>query len=317
MGSAWDGDWNARIERFVRSRNYDTLWNYLCDHPGVPLTQVAQTIGDAAAIQLERLTVTYCQNCKLLGECLLDFLVRGLQDQLPAGWGTKNDYHHASALARSAGFPEPYSSLSRALGAELMRNSPPPAGWLPLSKDDPILRDRYARALERLSPEARAMIAKGEFIKREGSAYAEAIEPIWKRISIYDGPEVFLEQFMAVPTKLGNLFAAHWCQSEVCNGGFHQFFTNSTGVLAPEAVTGFAVIGMPDCSRVVADAMAYFASPYPRDQSSRISKLRPVAGQSRREWDPFTKMDSRFYDRLKNENGGFKRAADVYAQQSA
>ncbi|WP_369973953.1 DUF4375 domain-containing protein [Polaromonas sp. SP1] len=31
-----------------------------------------------------------------------------------------------------------------------------------------------------------------------------------------------------------HLFAVHWCQSEICNGGFMQFFANSTGVLAPE-----------------------------------------------------------------------------------
>ena len=39
--------------------------------------------------------------------------------------------------------------------------------------------------------------------------------------------------------------AAHWCQSEVRNGGFHQFFTNHTGDLDnfitgnPDNVKGF------------------------------------------------------------------------------
>ncbi|WP_164468170.1 DMP19 family protein [Caulobacter vibrioides] len=49
---------------------------------------------------------------------------------------------------------------------------------------------------------------------------------------------MFLAGFSAVPTPSKHLLATHWLQSEVHNGGFSQFFSNSTGVLAPEAVAG-------------------------------------------------------------------------------
>ena len=59
--------------------------------------------------------------------------------------------------------------------------------------------------------------------KRPGERYWAAVVPILDSISIYDGPEIFLSQFTSVQIGPGHLFAAHWCQSEICNGGFHQF----------------------------------------------------------------------------------------------
>ena len=87
-------------------------------------------------------------------------------------------------------------------------------------------------------------------------AYLEALEPYWDRISIDDGSETFLSQFAEAPRFIRTIFAAHWCQAEVCNGGFHQFFKNSSGVLAPEAVEAFRSLGMPLVAQVVANAMA-------------------------------------------------------------
>jgi hypothetical protein len=56
-----------------------------------------------------------------------------------------------------------------------------------------------------------------------GERYCNAIEPIWDTIEI-DSPESFQSTFSRVPAELGLLYAAHFCQSEVCNGGFAQFF---------------------------------------------------------------------------------------------
>ena len=71
-----------------------------------------------------------------------------------------------------------------------------------------------------------------------GELYWSLVEPISDKIEIYEGPEEFACAFAGVPRPAGLLFAAHFCQSEVCNGGFDQFFSNSTGVLAPEAIEG-------------------------------------------------------------------------------
>jgi hypothetical protein len=154
--------------------------------------------------------------------------------------------------------------------------------------------------------------------KREVPRYWEAIQSAWDSVSIYDGPKVFLEQFREVDPAVGHLLAAHWCQSEVSNGGLHQFFTNPTGVLAPEALAGFRAIGLEEWASILEEAIRYFGEPYPRDQKARIAKL-PKAGRGKREvWDPFHALDDRFYEWSSVEPIGqrFTRLADDYANST-
>ncbi len=149
-----------------------------------------------------------------------------------------------------------------------------------------------------------------------GHDYWNHIEPFWDSINIYDGVEEFLQGFMETPEHAAHLFALHWCASEVCNGGFHQFFFNSTGVLAPEAVAGLKAIGMPQTANVVAEAMASFGEPFPRDREERQDALDALTLQCGTEgqWQsPFHDIDARFYDLLGRENGGMETAAEAYA----
>lgn len=151
-----------------------------------------------------------------------------------------------------------------------------------------------------------------------GEGYWDHVEPFWDTVSIYDGPEEFLQRFTEVPEHAAHLFAVYWCTSEVCNGGLHQFFFNSTGVLAPEAVAGFRAIGMPQTAALVAEAMASLGSPYPRDREERQDALDALDPEDvdDDEWvSPFDEMDDRFYDLLGAENGGLQAAADRYAAQ--
>ena len=100
------------------------------------------------------------------------------------------------------------------------------------------------------------------------------------------------------------------------NGGFHQFFINPTGILAPEAVVGFRAIGLPSCAGLLEDAMAFFGSPYPREQTERENALAEIVGETRQERDPFYSLDDEFYRLCSVENGGFETAADTYAARS-
>ena len=148
---------------------------------------------------------------------------------------------------------------------------------------------------------------------RPGEVYWRAIEPYWESVSIYDGPSVLARDLSHVPRGVADMFSAHWCQSEVRNGGFHQFFYNSTGVLAPEAVDGFRAIGIATCSLLVVKAMDFFPKPYPRERRVRIEILDQHALELREAEDPFDRIDDRFYDVIDTENGGFDAAADRYA----
>jgi hypothetical protein len=76
-------------------------------------------------------------------------------------------------------------------------------------------------------------------------SYWDYIEPYWDVFDIYNGHQGFESSIHNAPRPVVLLYAAHFCQSEVHNGGFLQFFWNNTGVLAPEAIEGYGVIGMP------------------------------------------------------------------------
>jgi hypothetical protein len=302
---AWDGDWAQRIDDFARSQGHAHIWHYLRAHPGVPLTTVADTIGSAAAIQIHRLVLQHCLTNREMGALIRDLMARSIREALPKGWGEANDFKHARATGVGI-LPEPYRTLAREMGTSLLEQEVPPRGWLPESGDDEILLRVHARAVESLPQERRQILERGAIEPQPGDAYWAKVEPIWKAISIYEGGDTFLEQFQRVQGKLGDLLAAHWCQSEVRNGGFAQFFGNSTGVLAPEAAAGFRAIGMPRCAAVIAEAMSFFGRPYPREREEREAAL---TGEAR----PFAALDDQFYDLLSEEAGGFAVAADKYA----
>jgi hypothetical protein len=156
-----------------------------------------------------------------------------------------------------------------------------------------------------------------------GEIYWDVIEPIWDDIDI-DSAESFQQTFQNVPRELGLLYAAHFCQSEVCNGGFTQFFWNSTGVLAPEAAEGFTAIGQLKVADTVKRAMSIVGSPYLRDRPVRwavLNALAPAADSQRdssggsgyRRVDLFVPLEREFYSLLQTEAGGFENAAHKYA----
>jgi hypothetical protein len=70
--------------------------------------------------------------------------------------------------------------------------------------------------------------------------YWDVVGALWDVIDIYEGPAIFRKTYNSVPREAGLMFAAHYCQSEVCSGGFEQLFWDPTGVLAPEAVRGIS-----------------------------------------------------------------------------
>jgi len=149
-----------------------------------------------------------------------------------------------------------------------------------------------------------------------GEAYWHVVAEIWDEISIYDGEEVFQKQFERATSKQRNIFAAHWCQSEIRNGGFYQFFDNSTGILAPEAVEAFKAIGMPKIANVIEKAIGLFGSTYPRDKDKREEALRAFENQSNQEkyiLDEIETLTKEFLALIRKENNGFELAADNYA----
>lgn len=303
---AWDKNWEQRISAFAASKGFPHIWDYLVAHPGVSLVAVADEIDDAAAIQIHQMIVKHCVEARKTPELICDLMAREIRDNLPEGWRTGSDFNHSQATFVGS-LPEPYASLASDTARALLGDESIPKGWRPASGGDELLRRALRLSLESLPKERRERIERGEIEPQPGDAYWAKVEPIWEHVSIYDGGETFIDQFRCVQPTIGNLLAAHWCQSEVRNGGFHQFFTNATGVLAPEAAAAFLAIGMPASAATVDEAMRFFEKPYPRDRDVREEAL------SATNEGPFDELDDKFLKLLDEESGGFEVAADRFS----
>jgi Domain of unknown function (DUF4375) len=141
------------------------------------------------------------------------------------------------------------------------------------------------------------------------------VEPIWDAVSIYDSAEEFIAQFAKISKKQQVLFATHWAQSEIQNGGLGQFFSNSTGVLAPEAVAGFSALGMPKCASALANAMRFFGDTYPRETGVRQDVLESFEAEHEGEV-PLLEYEDIMAIEIEEERGGFEEAANRYANQN-
>jgi hypothetical protein len=159
------------------------------------------------------------------------------------------------------------------------------------------------------------------------------VEPVFKSIDHRD-QESFFSTTAVMPRSVVLLYSAHFCLCEVHNGGFLQFFWNSTGLIAPEAAIGFMEIGMPGLSSLLLTTAAPLGSPYPRDRDVRWDALllAPGRGQSDLELifrkssnmhlafeettEPlrFDESNRQVWELVKSENGGFGEAATRYAR---
>ena len=161
-----------------------------------------------------------------------------------------------------------------------------------------------------------------------GQRYWTVLAPYWDALSI-DTPQEFETTIKRVPRPVALLYAAHFCQSEVRNGGFTQFFRNSTGVLAPEAIEGFNAIGQQRVAESVKRAMFFLGAPYSRNRSDRWTALNRLVEQhggtpatlfgeiKYRNADCFRSIEIEFYSLIDSEAGGFEVAADRYAEHLA
>jgi hypothetical protein len=143
----------------------------------------------------------------------------------------------------------------------------------------------------------------------QDNGYWKLIEPIWDQINIYDGSDIFLNTYAAANQPAGSIYAAHFAQSEICNGGFHQLFSNSTGVLSPEAVQGFRLIGMNKTADLLATAMDTLGTPFPRDRAARQKNLKDVPKEKLKQ------LDRVFFKEIDQENGGFEAAANAFVSR--
>jgi hypothetical protein len=121
--------------------------------------------------------------------------------------------------------------------------------------------------------------------------------------------------FSDCPRDIQLLAATSYGKADICNGGFHQFFSNHTGGFAPEMIEWFERAGLTETASVVREAIAVFGQAFPRSQHVRGERLAAFEGATREDCDPFYQMDDRFYASLPRDEHVFDAAADRWLRE--
>ena len=103
-----------------------------------------------------------------------------------------------------------------------------------------------------------------------------------------------LAWFHRLPRVQQVIYSTHHLSAEVYNGGFHQYFHNSTGLTAPEAVESFRTLGLNDVADLVQEAIDVFGPVFPRERALRQEFLDSIPGDEPSDWNPFFLLDDRF-----------------------
>lgn len=114
------------------------------------------------------------------------------------------------------------------------------------------------------------------------------MDPVWWVADFYESYEVMEETLAPFTWPQRLIWAVLWFEAEVCNGGLARFFSNSTGMIWPEALEGFEAIGRADLAAIVKEAAARFPSPPARDRALREDALDLMDAD-------FADLDDRYY----------------------
>ena len=82
-----------------------------------------------------------------------------------------------------------------------------------------------------------------------------------------------------------------WVSGDVYNGGFDQFFHNSSGDMALLALEGLRVVGAHQTAGLLAEAMSLIPSGYSADQDIRHDRISSIPEGE----DRFDSVTRRFY----------------------
>lgn len=125
------------------------------------------------------------------------------------------------------------------------------------------------------------------------------IEPLWDAVVFSRGPRAVAETLGLATAGQRALLAVDWCQKEVQNGGFEQFFLNPTGVLSHEALEGFRLLGASAYAELLKQALRAFpggvAPPTRGERARHLMRLDDRAAF-------FERLDRAFLDLLARED---------------
>ncbi|MEQ1706953.1 MAG: DUF4375 domain-containing protein [Terricaulis sp.] len=101
----------------------------------------------------------------------------------------------------------------------------------------------------------------------------EVADPIWWTASFYEDLERYEESLRGFTKPQRLVWAVLWYCSEIHNGGHDQFFSNSTGMIWPDALEGLGRISRPDLQGILREAIQRFPTPPSRERDEREDQM--------------------------------------------
>ena len=151
-------------------------------------------------------------------------------------------------------------------------------------------------------------------------SYWDIIEKAYPSATVYEGEETWTSEMKKYPSWVIDVLSVHWTVAEVENGGFAQYFLNTTGVMAPEALEGLKKLGSDKAAAMLCRAMNHLGSVYPRSRDVRAGLMAAKSDHNPKEkaWDPyqdnpFEDLEEEFFDLT----GEIYAALDRYARNHA
>lgn len=97
-----------------------------------------------------------------------------------------------------------------------------------------------------------------------------------------------------VPSELLRFVAANTLFGEVYNGGFDQFFSNSSGIVINDAIAGFGEMDLDQHAAIAQEALALMGDAFVQDRWERCRRMY-AAFPDNCATDIFDDLDRRFY----------------------
>ncbi|WP_320814931.1 DMP19 family protein [Flavobacterium sp.] len=136
-------------------------------------------------------------------------------------------------------------------------------------------------------------IDKALLIKDETESIVKIQEILWKKTQLY-------EDFENLNEAEKTFLYVEILEAEINNGGFDQYFFNSSGDYANETLESLKKIGAHKTAKLVEEAFSYFPeTPIPKDNNKRRKLLENIDTKTSEKWN---ELEDKFY--LYEENIG-------------
>lgn len=101
----------------------------------------------------------------------------------------------------------------------------------------------------------------------------DMVDPMWATINIYEDYNTYLKSADGFTLEQRYLLAMTWYFAEVSNGGHHQFFYNSTGIVWEDTINGFKHFGMLEYAANFQKVIDYCGGMISFDRQERYKML--------------------------------------------